>query len=931
MGGDNLYEDEDPANSRGIGMAGTSDPTIQKMTCSQFLQKLYAAVGQPNYYSNTFPYNCGYYDGQKYSFDCWNLINSVLGGWYPSGAKGSYINPTSFPAYPNYSGSCILEKCSERSKDFSKISVPGTYMFMYKGHAGTYIGPYIIDGHVVNVIECTSDWDHGVQYTYVDARGGRYKYMGGPGGPERGWTSWSEYGLLPWIDYSDVGHTQPPQVATGQSGPTGNEIYDLYGPITNAEYIERRQLMDPRLEAPKLTATEYPIYEDDTYDGKYIDVSVDKYGITHRDVKLKKIKYDGRDLWYVSKKYGGWSPSDSITEVSYVWSRFSEAMDPDPNNMLIKHIPCNLTRGLAADAYRCEEDGYTRNVAPAVGAVMCFYSKKNHKGHVCIVEKMMDNGTLITSEWNNGRFELVRRQKRYGFWDYDDFIFQGFIHNPACTMEAMADSALDTFCSVALNHIGSGVDWIQSTTQLPSNSSPSAALVVAVAKEAGSTLNIVVPNTFSVSSIGRIGVLQNMGTWINGPANGANGYPEAGDIAIIRTHHYNQPSIYQGDLAGIVTQVHANGTFDVVMIEKDIVTDQNIKITLSRIAGYFRPDWGRIDGTSESVVLYRNLHGLYTDGVTIEDACAREVCYLKDNLPSIKRTGIRLSAINYTGLLSNMYTVFATSSTSDAADSDLIVDLWTTTLKSWFQEGGIQLTADSASVISTQEANNAMSMYTSPDGKGTLYTPTAEMSGNVTVNSICGTERTIYDLLDAGTELNPAAICAIIANIYSESLYEGKRFNCGAKGDWEWTCPRCGTANLNRTSCKKCGQDRGSTPTHATAFGLCQWRQNRATEMKNYCMLHGGTWETNLSGQIGYLIKEMKSRGLNVRSGTETEKYGGRNLTEYTALMQVSNNTSGLYEAVAIFVISFERPADTGGAIATRTSRALEYWNKLVQ
>lgn len=932
MGGDDLYEEVDPTNSRGSGMAGLSDPSIQVMTCRTYLDRLFQAVSVPNYYNNHAPYNLGYYDGYKYSFDCWNLIKVVLAGWQPTGVVGSRTSPT---VTGDVSGAVILDRCTERSRDFSKISVPGTYMYMYKGHAGTFIGDTEMNGQVVNVIECTSDWDHGVQYTYVSADGGRYKYKGGPGGTARGWTPWSEYGLLPYIDYSDVGHVAPPQVATGQLGPTGNEIYDLNGPVSNAEYIERRQLMDPRTTAPILTKSSRPIYEDDSTDATYqVQIGVDANGIMQYQTRYKKVKYDGRDMWYVPMEQGGWSPFPVIHNANYVWSRFSEAMDPDPNNLLIQHIPCNLSRGMAVDIYRCEEDGYVRNVAPAPGAVMCFYNKKKPRlGYVCIVEKMFENGTIITSEYNEkGQFQVVRRQKRYGFWDFDDYVFQGFIHNPACSIEADAESALETFCSVATEHVGSSISWIQEQTQLPLNDSASAALIVAVAKTAGSSLNIVIPNTTSVTGIGRIGTLQDMGIWINGPANGEAGQPAVGDIVIIRTQTYKKPSIYQGDAAGIITQVRANDSFTAVMVDRNIISDRTLRAHSSQIAGYFRPDWARIDGTSDSVKLYRNLHGLYTSGVEITDACAREMCYLgSNNLPSIKRTGIRLSAINYTGLLSNMYTVFATSSTSDAADTDLIVDLWTTTIKSWFQEGGIQLTADSANVIDEQEANNAESSYMSigPDGLP-LYTSGAELSGIVTVNSMYGSARTIYDILDAGTELNPAGICAVVANIRGEA---GANFNCGAQGDYAWRCPQCGTENLKLnypTTCRNCGGPKGTASEYPTAFGLCQWRGNRATNMKSYCIAHGGVWNGNLSGQVNFLIDEMRGRGLANVAGTEVDRYKGYG-TEYNAMLQVPNNQAGMFEAVAIFVRSFERPGDPQGAISKRMEYATSYWSQLVQ
>ena len=318
MNGDNLYTETDPNVTR-----STTSSDSGLMPCSTYLSRLYQAVSVPNYYNNHAPYNLGYYDGYKYSFDCWNLIKVVLAGWQPTGVVGSSTRPT---RTGDVSGGVLLDRCTGRSKDFSQISVPGTYMYMYKGHAGTYIGMHFIDGHFVNVIECTSDWDHGVQYTYVDDRGGRYKYKGGPGGPEHGWTSWSEYGLLtPYVDYSDVGVVDPPQAATTEVGPTGNTIYELNGAVSNAEYIERRQLMDPRTTAPILTSSSSPIYEDDSTEGTYqVQIGIDANGIMQYQTKYKRIKYDGRDMWYVPMNQGGWSPHPTLDNVTYVSNSLAE-------------------------------------------------------------------------------------------------------------------------------------------------------------------------------------------------------------------------------------------------------------------------------------------------------------------------------------------------------------------------------------------------------------------------------------------------------------------------------------------------------------------------------------------------------------------------------------------------------------------------------
>ena len=909
--------------------------TYPNMSQEDFIAALQSAYAVPNYYNNHFPYNCGYFDGQRYSFDCWNYINSILAGWKPTGVVGSYIKPSDFRT-DRYSGGGLLSQCSGQSQDFTKLYIPGTYLYMSKlvtrsdgtrtraeWHSGVYIGETNYQGHVVNVIECTSDWNHCIQYTYVDEEGSRYQYKGGPGGARQGWTPWSDYGLLPWVDYAGdisipaiVGSSNSTPSDSGYMSRSNSPIYEAV-PTTTSEYMLRNSVMMPRLNPPSLVSSSSIVYED-------VPVSISTTGIITTSQVNRRIKYDGRDMWYVPQSEGGWNPFDTLDNASYAWCRFSEAMDPDPNNMLIGHVPCQLSRGMAIDMYRHDEDGYKRNVACALGAVMCFRSKKKiGTGYVCIVEEMHENGTITTSEWNGSHFMTVRRQKRYGSWDFDNYVFQGFIHNPACQMDAEAESALDTFCRIATDSVGKSTSWIREQTQISSNNSCSAGLIIAVAKKAGSTLNIIIPNSVSVTGIGRIGILQDMGTWVNGPANSFPGQPQVGDIVIIRTRAYKKPSIYQGDLAGIITHV-GTSSFKFVVVDGNQIVERTMPPSSSRIAGYFRPDWERVDGTTDSIRLYRNLHGLYTDGVTVEDACAREVCYLRNNLPSIRRTDIRLSAINYTGLLSNMYTVFATSSTSDAADTDLIVDLWTTTIKSWFQDGGIRITSPSSSVEGNYESNDVSAGFKGVDNM-LMQNYTVQDISQVTGIKPSGCNvgqnaRTAFNYLTTYAGLSQAAAVGVISNLQGES-----GFNAAAEGDLGPYCNNCKTWNNSHgnsargavAKCYNCGANMSTCVPVYTSFGICQWHngkpgQGRGANMKAFV---GSNWKNNLTGQLDYLLSELRGSYKGV----------------YDAILAVPNTLPGALYATDIFVRRFEVPADPDKASAGRQAHAMTFWSSLVQ
>lgn len=167
------------------------------MKLNNFISALKLAHDTPNGYNNTPGKNLGYHwSNGKFTFDCWNLIKVVLAGWNATNPVGTNVKPT---VTGDIDGYTMLTKCSERSKDFSKLKKPGTYLYIYTSpHAGVYIGDFTYKGKVYNVVECTVAWDGGVIYSYVDKSGYRYQYKGG----SKNKYKWEEYGLLPWVEYT---------------------------------------------------------------------------------------------------------------------------------------------------------------------------------------------------------------------------------------------------------------------------------------------------------------------------------------------------------------------------------------------------------------------------------------------------------------------------------------------------------------------------------------------------------------------------------------------------------------------------------------------------------------------------------------------------------------------------------------------------------
>lgn len=192
------------------------------------------ADNEPTQYNNKFPYNCGYWDGKQFTFDCWNLIKSILGGWVPNKTVGYYVSPKNFPT-GDCTGAQLLSKCTVKSKDFSKISLPGTYLYMSSSpHSGTYIGDTEINGKIVNVVECTGSWERKVLYSYVDSAGGRFKFKGDT--KRNG--SWSDWGLLPWIEYNENIQPVSPSLPSSTSSAVKDDkyVWDKLKAVINNDY-----------------------------------------------------------------------------------------------------------------------------------------------------------------------------------------------------------------------------------------------------------------------------------------------------------------------------------------------------------------------------------------------------------------------------------------------------------------------------------------------------------------------------------------------------------------------------------------------------------------------------------------------------------------------------------------------------------------------
>lgn len=140
--------------------------------------------------------------------------------------------------------------------------------------------------------------------------------------------------------------------------------------------------------------------------------------------------------------------------VGYAWGRFMEIMNTDTNGLPpgsednIEDV--ELSAGNAKAWFGNTSDGYERGDTPREGAVMCWDSLVGRGGHVAIVEHVLKDGSVITSEsaWqrnperpkydpdlNGGGQHFYSNHRSVGDngnWgaNTSSYKFQGFIYNP---------------------------------------------------------------------------------------------------------------------------------------------------------------------------------------------------------------------------------------------------------------------------------------------------------------------------------------------------------------------------------------------------------------------------------------------------------------------------------------------------------------------
>ena len=267
------------------------------MTSAQLVERLKKLASRKTYYRNVYPDNlCHIHGDGRTSADCVNLYKALLNGYDVNVTATGY-----FQSNLSNTGDCtewgLLQQCSDVSGDFRKLKAGEPRLLYMSGHIGGYIGEEVNrNGHIYNVIECTTSWGGGIIYSYVDADGWRLQFKGASrtkrgNGSDNRWTSHGK--MTPWVNYV----TPTPQPSPDKTidelateviqGKWGNEP-ERSKRLTEAGY-DARAVQDRVNEMLAPSKEYYTVKKGDTFSG-----IAKKYKVTQK--KLKELNPQIKDI-----------------------------------------------------------------------------------------------------------------------------------------------------------------------------------------------------------------------------------------------------------------------------------------------------------------------------------------------------------------------------------------------------------------------------------------------------------------------------------------------------------------------------------------------------------------------------------------------------------------------------------------------------------
>ncbi|MBQ9349221.1 MAG: hypothetical protein IJT94_18095 [Oscillibacter sp.] len=162
-------------------------------------------------------------------------------------------------------------------------------------------------------------------------------------------------------------------------------------------------------------------------------------------------------------------------------------------------------------------------------------------------------------------------------------------------------------------------------------------------------------------------------------------------------------------------------------------------------------------------------------------------------------------------------------------------------------------------------------------------------------------EETIFYWLTTELELNSAAACGVMANLYAESGFRPDNL----QGSYEKSL---GFTDESYTEAVDSGTYENFIRDQA-GYGLCQWTYwSRKEGLLNLARTRG-TSVGDLLTQLEYLRAELSSRYAPYAAAL-------------SALRSVPDTAEGAYEAASVFCVKYEQPANTEAAAGVRGNLA---------
>lgn len=157
-------------------------------------------------------------------------------------------------------------------------------------------------------------------------------------------------------------------------------------------------------------------------------------------MEMRTTKPSAGNKYYIRKANGGWSnaiqgkPTDKECNVlsncvGYAYGRFNE---------IGGYGYCKYLAPVNAENFMQYKGSCKIGMTPKAGAVMVWEGAGSHPGHVAIVEKVISNNEVYTSESGYGSkaFWNQTRKNDNGRWGANsNYKFLGFIYNPAVKEE----------------------------------------------------------------------------------------------------------------------------------------------------------------------------------------------------------------------------------------------------------------------------------------------------------------------------------------------------------------------------------------------------------------------------------------------------------------------------------------------------------------